>query len=257
MTGVGYSGVAIYTRTSKCAPIRAEEGVLGVLTGPGSSVAYRDLPEDQAIGGYMDDEELEALGVDPAALDAEGRCVVLEFPAFVIMGVYSPANSNGLRDDFRSAFLIALDTRLRKLSKAGKRVILTGDLNVSREEIDTAGAEDDKRKAGITHEEYMSTPNRRIFNQMLQDGDVFGARDPGREEPILWDSTRAFHKTRKGMFTHWEQKINARPGNFGSRIDFVLCSLSMASWATDANIQEGLMVSVESLQLSVGSSPEG
>nr|ATA58134.1 DNA lyase [Lasiodiplodia gonubiensis] len=238
----GYSGVAIYTRTSRCAPIRAEEGVLGVLCPPGSSTAYRDLPPDRHIGGYPTEEQIDmAGGVDPAVLDAEGRCVVLEFPAFVLMGVYSPANSNGLRDDFRYAFFSALDARIRNLTREGKRVVLCGDLNVSRAEIDTANAEENMRKEGISHEEYVSTGNRRIFNQMLENGEAIPPRDEGREAPVLWDACREFHPTRKGMYTHWEQKINARPGNFGSRIDFVLCSIAMREWVQSADIQEGLM----------------
>ena len=43
------------------------------------------------------------------------------------------------------------------------------------------------------------------------------------------------------MFTCWEQKINARPGNFGSRIDYVLCSEDFKDWFCESNIQEGLM----------------
>ncbi|KAI9689184.1 MAG: Class II abasic (AP) endonuclease [Bathelium mastoideum] len=247
----GYSGVAIYTRQSACAPIRAEEGVIGVLCPPNSSTQYCDLPEDQQIGGYLTDAQISGLTpasvsddskkIDAAALDAEGRCVILEFPAFVLFGVYSPANSNGLRDDFRYAFLTALDTRIRNLDAMGKRVILTGDLNVSRSEIETASAEDDLRKMGITHEEYISSPNRRVFNQLVEGGPVAGERDPGREKPVLWDICREFHPSRKGMYTHWEQKINARPGNYGSRIDYVLCSIGMKAWFRESNIQEGLM----------------
>lgn len=238
---LGYSGVAIYTRNAMCAPIRAEEGLLGVLCPPGSSTPYRSLPDDAAIGGYPTPTQVAELGVDPAALDAEGRCVVLEFPAFVIFGVYSPANSNGLRDDFRYGFITALDTRIRNLQKMGKRVILTGDLNVSREEIDTARAEEHMRAEGITREDYLNAPNRRVFNQLVEHSKVPGNRDPGRERPVLWDLCREMHPKREGMFTHWEQKINARPGNFGSRIDFVLCSIEMKDWFQDANIQEGLM----------------
>lgn len=236
----GYSGVGIYTRQSKCSPIRAEEGVLGVLPPPNSKTAYCDLPEDQHIGGYLTPAQLAECGVDPIFLDSEGRCVVLEFPAFVLFGVYSPANSNGLRDDFRYGFLNALDMRIRNLIKAGKNVVLCGDLNVSRDEQDTANADEAMRKEGITHDEYISTPNRRIFNQLLEGGEVVGERDEGREGPVLWDTTRAFHPERQRMFTHWEQKINARPGNFGSRIDFVLTSLAMKDWVCEANIQEGL-----------------
>ena len=181
------------------------------------------------------------MGVDPAALDAEGRCLVLEFPAFVLFGVYSPANSNGLRDDFRYGFLDMLDTRIRNLTKMGKNVILTGDLNVSRDLIDTAKAEDNIKAEGMTHDEYLSAPNRRVFNQLLFNGKVVGERDEGREEPVLYDLCREFHPDREGMYTHWEQKINARPGNFGSRIDFVLCSIKIKHWFQESNIQEGLM----------------
>jgi AP endonuclease-2 len=227
-----------------CCPIRAEEGVLGVLCPPESSVAYRDLPEGDSIGGYLTALQIADLDVDLASLDAEGRCVVLEFPAFVLFGVYSPANSNGTRDDFRLAFIKALDARLRNLQAAGKRVILTGDLNVHRSEKDSAGSEDDSRKMGWTHEDYVSTPNRRIFNQLIDGGEVFGERDEAREFPILSDLCREFHPTRLGMYTHWEQKINARPGNYGSRIDYILSSTDMRDWFSDANIQEGLMVSI-------------
>jgi AP endonuclease-2 len=236
----GYSGVGIYTRNATCAPIRAEEGLLGVLPSP-SGTPYRDLPEAQSIGGYPSEFQVAELGVDPALLDAEGRCLVLEFPAFVLFGVYSPANSNGLRDDFRYGFVCALDCRIRNLTRQGKRVVLVGDLNVSRHELDTASSADDIRRNGITHEDYISTPNRRIFNQLLVGGEVVGERDEGREQGVLWDTTRGFHPDRAGMYTHWEQKINARPGNFGSRIDFVLVASSMQSWIKDANIQEGLL----------------
>ncbi|KAF1830176.1 DNA lyase-like protein [Decorospora gaudefroyi] len=239
----GYSGVGIYTRQSVCAPIRAEEGVIGALCPPGSSTPYRNLPESASIGGYLTPSQVASLppDLDVDSLDAEGRCLVLEFPAFVLFGVYSPANSNGLRDEFRVGFLTALETRIRNLANMGKNVILTGDLNVSRDLIDTARAEDNMRSEGMTHDEYLSTANRRIFNQLLLNGNVPGERDEGREEPVLYDLCREFHPDREGMFTHWEQKINARPGNFGSRIDFILCSIAIKDWFQEADIQEGLM----------------
>ena len=235
--------MGIFTRQSVCAPIRAEEGLLGVLSPPTSTVAYRNLPSDQHIGGYLSSSQLAAVNVDPKFLDSEGRCVIIEFPAFVLFGIYSPANSSGTRDDFRHGFLLALDMRVRNLIEEGKQVVVCGDLNVSREEIDTANATETLRKDNVTHEEYLSTPNRRVFNELLEDGIVYGARERGREHAVMWDVCRGFHPNREGMFTHWEQKINARPGNFGSRIDFILSSLEMKSWWTGSNIQEGLMAS--------------
>lgn len=233
--------MAVYTRQSVCAPVRAEEGLLGVLCPPGSSTPYRELPDEECIGGYPSLGQVAEFGIDAASLDAEGRCVVVEFPAFVLFGVYSPANSSGTRDDFSIGFRVALDTRIRNLAKMGKNVILTGDLNVSRDTIDSARSEESMREEGETLEQYLSRSTRRLFNQLIENGKVPVERDEGREQPVLWDICREFHPTRTGMYTHWEQKINARPGNFGSRIDYVLCSIEIKSWFCDSNIQEGLM----------------
>ncbi|KAI0839565.1 DNA lyase [Hypoxylon sp. FL0890] len=236
----GYAGVAIYTRNSVCMPIRAEEGIVGVLCPPNSSTKFRDLPPDQQIGGYPRPGQLAGLA-DEMALDSEGRCVILEFPAFVLIGTYSPANSDGTRDDFRLGYLDALDVRIRNLIAMGKRVVLTGDLNVIRSSMDTANLFERLRKEGMTVEDFFSTPSRRLFNQLIFEGNVREPRDENREKPVLWDLGRLFHPTREGMFTCWDTKKNSRPANFGSRIDYVLCSDDMKDWFCDANIQEGLM----------------
>lgn len=224
-----------------CAPIRAEEGITGILAPPNSSTSFRELPEDQQIGGYPTAVQLADCSLDAATLDSEGRCVILEFPAFVLIGVYCPANRDESRDEFRIGFLNALDGRVRNLVAAGKRVFLTGDLNIIRGPQDTAKAEEQIRKMGITMEEFISTPSRQLLNQLLIGGEVVGERDAGREKPVMLDLCRLFHPERKGMFTCWEQKINARPGNYGSRIDYVLCSEDLKDWFSESNIQEGLM----------------
>ncbi|KAE8395341.1 Endonuclease/exonuclease/phosphatase [Aspergillus alliaceus] len=237
----GYSGVVIYTRNATCAPIRAEEGLTGVLCPPNSSVSFRDLPRDQQIGGYPTMDQLLKFDLDAATLDSEGRCVILEFPAFVLFGLYCPANRDESRDNFRQSFLDLMDARVRNLVAMGKRVFVTGDINISRGEIDAAHASENIRKGTMTEDEFISAPARRLFNQLLSDGEVVGERDVGRERPVLYDICRSFNPNRRGMYTCWEQKINARPGNYGSRIDYVLCSLDMQDWFSDSNIQEGLM----------------
>lgn len=236
----GYSGVAIYTRNSKCCPIRAEEGLTGVLCPPKSTTMFRDLPAEQQIGGYLREDQLPG-PIDEVMLDSEGRCVVLEFPAFVLIGVYVPATRDDTRTDFRMGFMSALDARIRNLVAMGKQVVLAGDLNIIRTDIDTAGCAEHLRKEGMTFEDFLSSPSRRFFNQLIFEGQVIGGRDEGREHPVMWDTTRCFHPGRRGMFTCWETKKNARPGNFGSRIDYILCTAGMKDWFEDANIQEGLL----------------
>ncbi|OAX81385.1 hypothetical protein ACJ72_04275 [Emergomyces africanus] len=242
-----YSGVVIYTRNSKCCPIRAEEGITGILCHPtslgsfSSPTSFRDLPEEAQIGGYPTAEQLALSDVDAAALDSEGRCMILEFPAFVLIGVYCPANRDETRDGFRTGFVNVLDARVRNLVAMGKRVILTGDLNISGSEIDSARALEEIRKGNLTDAEFVSAPVRRIFNQLVHGGKVIGDRDYGRESPVLVDLCRKYHPDRRGMYTCWEQRVNARPGNYGSRIDYVLCDQSMQDWFFASNIQEGLM----------------
>ena len=239
---LGYSGVVIYTRQSACAPIRAEEGITGTLCPPNSPVPFSQLPQRLQIGGYPSQAQLSKSFVDANTLDSEGRAVILEFSAFVLLGVYNPANSDGNRDDFRQGFLDILDARIRNIVSMGKRVIVAGDLNISRDELDVANAEAQMRKQGLTGFEYVSTPARRMLNHLLAGGKVFGERDEGRSESVLSDVCRKFHPDRKGMFTCWEQKVNARPANCGARIDYILSSTSMENWFAASNIQEGLMV---------------
>ncbi|KAJ5288567.1 hypothetical protein N7478_001597 [Penicillium angulare] len=258
----GYSGVVIYTRNDTCTPIRAEEGITGVLCPPNSSVAFRDMPETQQIGGYPTSSQLTRCQgaseksdsedqdhrsatagerIDATSLDSEGRCVVLEFPGFVLIGTYCPAYRDESRDAFRMDFLKALDARVRNLVSLGKRVFVTGDINISKAPIDSAHALDGIRKRTTTEEEFLSSPPRTLFNALLADGVVPGGRDGSREQPVLHDICRSFHPNRGGMYTCWDTKLNTRPGNYGSRIDYVLCSLDMKDWFVDSNIQEGLM----------------
>ncbi|KAJ5162365.1 Endonuclease/exonuclease/phosphatase [Penicillium capsulatum] len=224
-----------------------------------------ELPEERQIGGYPTMEQLTTSALpaegessdqenedenaktqvperlDATILDSEGRTVLLEFPAFVLIGVYCPAYRDESRDCFRMDFLNALDARIRNLVAMGKRVFLTGDINIAREPIDAAHAMEGLRKGTTTEEDFVSRPSRKLFNELMSSGTVIGERTEGREQPVLHDICRSFHPGRAGMYTCWDTRLNTRPGNYGSRIDYVLSSLEMQDWFSDSNIQEGLM----------------
>nr|DAB41633.1 TPA_exp: AP endonuclease protein 2 [Thielaviopsis paradoxa] len=236
----GYAGVAVYTRSARCAPIRAEEGLLGVLPSA-SGCAYRDLPAAAAIGGYPSRAQLAdivASDDEAAALDAEGRCVVLEFPGFVLLGVYAAAQRDASRAAFRAAFFAALDVRVRNLVALGKHVVVAGDLNVTRDVRDSCGGAEALAREGISAEEFLGGGVRRVFNEQLFNGAVVGRRGAA---PVLWDLCREAFAQREGMFTCWDTKRNTRPANNGSRIDYVLCSAGIRDWVATADIQPGLM----------------
>ncbi|PHH64073.1 hypothetical protein CDD81_5066 [Ophiocordyceps australis] len=236
----GYSGVAIYTRNQTCAPIRAEEGLLGLLTAPKSSTKYRHLPAHEQIGGYPRPDQLAPL-VDELELDSEGRCLLVEFPAFVLMGVYCPAIRDESRHHFRISFLQALDARVRNLVAAGKQLVLAGDINIVRSAMDSTNLAESLRKQAMTMDEWMALPARRIFNQLLFPDASSPPTSPPALEPVLWDLCRCFHPHRHDMNTCWDTKRNTRPANNGSRIDYILCTDALKPCFTHADIQPGLM----------------
>ncbi|CCX30259.1 Similar to DNA-(apurinic or apyrimidinic site) lyase 2; acc. no. P87175 [Pyronema omphalodes CBS 100304] len=203
-----YSGLAIYTRNSKCHPVKAEEGITGILESQGhAKKTYKSLPDSECIGGYPDLSNEEAV-----KLDSEGRALVLDFGAFVLIGVYCPAATDSARDHFRIA-----------------QVIVVGDLNIARDEIDAAGAKDMMKELGMRY--WKETPTRKALDLLL---------DPNPAGQMV-DLCREFFPHRVGMYTCWDVKKNKRPGNSGSRIDYILCSTAIKSWFLEANIQEGLM----------------
>ena len=80
-------------------------------------------------------------------LDAEGRCLSLEFPPahegarpLAIVNVYLPRGYPGSRDrreqerfDFKMAYSRAVGLRCASLQARGARVLLVGDMNVARD----------------------------------------------------------------------------------------------------------------------------
>lgn len=131
---MGYSGVAIYTRLGVCRPLRAEEGVTGILDSricPGTPCKY--LSAAEVIGGYPELSDAAAF-----LLDSEGRAIALDFGAFVLLAVCCPDGGSRDRDAFRQAFVHALLCRIQNLIAQGRHVVLAGGLNVTRHNIDVA-----------------------------------------------------------------------------------------------------------------------
>ena len=116
----------------------------------------------------------------------------------------------------RSQFLRRLADWTRGLHEAGCELILCGDLNVARADIDLHPKE---RKPGI-------------IGQRPEERDLFEALLAGHSI----DVARELHPEDERMFTWWAPWRNMRQRNIGWRIDYILASRTIAARATDCSV---------------------
>lgn len=89
----------------------------------------------------------------------------------------------------------ALLERCRNLVALGRRVVLTGDLNIARDEIDSAHASDAMARSGVTDFKELSEC-RMMFHRLLK----------SHKESAMVDLCREWWPERRGMYTCWEQR---------------------------------------------------
>ena len=141
--------------------------------------------------------------------DMEARIVQVDYGNVVIASVYVP---NGGKDfPAKMTFLERLLAWIRQLHEAGRELILCGDMNIARGEIDVHPRERNAKTIGQLPEE------RALFERLLGDHlvDVGRAHDPDNE----------------GLFTWWAPWRNMRARNIGWRLDYVLASKAIAARA--------------------------
>ncbi len=163
-----------------------------------------------------------AQGLGFEAYDQEGRVVQSTLGELVFIGGYFPNASAGLaRLGYKRAFARDLANHVQALHAQGKRVILTGDMNVAPEEIDLARPKDNRMNPGFTDEE------RADFKLYLAAGlhDVLRERNP--ETP--------------GLYTWWTQRGGARAKNVGWRIDHFLVSTGLLDCVEQVEIHAEAM----------------
>ncbi|KAK3839560.1 MAG: Endonuclease/exonuclease/phosphatase [Linnemannia elongata] len=249
-TKSGYSGVVIYIK-DHIKLLGAEEGISGVLSGyipaPALSVTNRsfevDDPVDFGGDGDVDDKHLSdstnEMGVRRQLsfeqtvaetmtkfpeLDNEGRGLILDFGFFVLFNLYCPNETDDQRRPFKMAYYHLLEARVRDLIARGKEVIVMGDMNVIPTELDHCDPERWKKECGES--EFGNTAPRRWFNAFL-----------ATQGGPLTDLYRVFHKDEKGAFTCWNTKINARPSNYGTRLDYILVTEKLLPWFSSCDRQ--------------------
>ena len=153
------------------------------------------------------------------AFDHEHRIVTAEVETDIgsvtIASIYVP---NGGKDfPAKMRFLEAMDDYAQSSASAHRAIVLCGDLNVARTEIDVHPKERKPRAIGQLPEE------RALIEQIIGRG--------------LVDVGRALDPDNLGLFTWWPPWRSMRQRNIGWRLDYVLASATLAARATACPVQ--------------------
>ena len=150
------------------------------------------------------------------AFDYENRIVLVELPHARVASVYVP---NGGKDfPAKMRFLAALEQFVAGLHAESAPVVVCGDLNIARTEMDVHPKERKPQAIGQLPEE------REQLERIIGHGlvDVGRALEPGNDE----------------MFTWWAPWRNMRQRNIGWRLDYVLASRALHDRVTGCVVQK-------------------
>jgi len=143
------------------------------------------------------------------AFDIETRIVTVEVDGATIASVYVPNGGKDFAAKLR--FLEAMERWAADAHAAGRTVVIAGDLNIARTDMDVHPKE---RKAGVIGQR---PDERALLETILGHG--------------LVDVGRTLDPSNDGLFTYWAPWRNLRQRNIGWRIDYVLASAPLAARA--------------------------
>ncbi|GJE90330.1 DNase I-like protein [Phanerochaete sordida] len=218
----GYSGVAVYTKSSEAVPLKAEEGLSGRLQPKPSLTA-----EERISPAYPSLDDIVAYPAEDGSvpetfddLDSEGRGLVLDFGLFVLINVYCPNETSDARLSFKMNYHLLLAERVRRLISEGREVIVLGDMNICATPLDHCDGH-----LSSVQDVFWEHPARQWFHRWL-----------GPDGPMV-DVVRTYWPERKGMFTCWNMRIQARETNYGTRVDYILVTKGLLKWIKHGDIQ--------------------
>ena len=139
------------------------------------------------------------------AFDYENRIVLVTLPQVTVASVYVP---NGGKDfPAKMQFLGSLEQFVASIGSHALSIVLCGDLNIARTDMDVHPKERKPRAIGQLPEE------RELLERIIGHG--------------LVDVGRALEPDNDQMFTWWAPWRNMRQRNIGWRLDYLLASQSI------------------------------
>ena len=152
---------------------------------------------------------------DHPEFDYEQRIVTAQLPSMTVASIYVP---NGGKDfPAKMRFLEALDAFAAGHEAARRTLVLCGDLNVARTDMDVHPKE---RKPNIIGQR---PDERALLERIIGRG--------------LVDVHRRLEPDNADLFTWWAPWRNMRQRNIGWRLDYVLASRALADTAISCVVQ--------------------
>ena len=152
------------------------------------------------------------------AFDMESRIVTVTLGNLLLASVYVP---NGGKDyPAKIGFMRQVIVWAGELIRGGRELLIAGDLNIARAEIDVHPRERKATKVGQRPEE------RALFQELLDTG--------------LSDVGRAMDPDNAGLFTWWAPWRELRARNIGWRLDYMLASRGLFARARSCVVQAGV-----------------
>jgi len=149
------------------------------------------------------------------AFDYERRIAAVTLPWATVASIYVP---NGGKDlDAKMRFLEAMVRYAAEFEQKSQPLILCGDMNVARTDMDVHPKE---RKPGIIGQR---ADERALIEAVLGHG--------------LVDVHRTLDPSNADLFTWWAPWRNMKARNIGWRLDYVIASQAIASQATACVVQ--------------------
>lgn len=147
--------------------------------------------------------------------DMEHRIVTADLGRTTVASVYVPNGGKDYRAKLR--FLHALEAYAEALKSTGDALIICGDINIARTDMDVHP----KERAPVTGQ---LQEEREILERIIGHGlvDVGRALDPHNDQ----------------MYTWWAPWRQMRQRNIGWRLDYILATESLAQKATACSVQK-------------------
>jgi exodeoxyribonuclease III len=163
-----------------------------------------------------------ACGLGVEKFDKEGRVISADYGEFLFYTIYFP---NGCASNDRLIYKIrfyeAFLKEVKKQIKAGRKVVVCGDVNTAHHEIDLARPKQNVKRSGFL-------PEERLWLDKF-------------ERAGLVDTFRLHHPNEPDWYSWWDVKTRSRERNVGWRIDYFYVSENLVPQVKDAFILTDVM----------------